>query len=222
MKILDTFAGAGGFSLGFEMAGCTITGAIEIDRWASETFKFNHPNSNVICDDITKLTNEYILSTFVNFDIILGGPPCQGFSICNKNSGDPKDPKNSLFEEFLRVGKVLDPKLMIMENVPHLVKAKTANKEKVIDIICSELEKMRFYVYYDILEATNYGIPQIRKRLFVIASKKQLENPFPKPTHILNSGENDLFSERLEKCPTLWDAISDLPEIEASVGWVER
>ncbi|MFK5969973.1 MAG: DNA cytosine methyltransferase [Candidatus Marithrix sp.] len=62
MKILDTFAGAGGFSLGFEMAGCTITGAIEIDRWASEAFKFN--NSNVICGDITKLTNEYILSTF--------------------------------------------------------------------------------------------------------------------------------------------------------------
>jgi len=224
MKILDTFAGAGGFSLGFEMAGCTITGAIEIDKWASETFKFNHPDSNVICDDITELTDDYILSAFGKEqpDIILGGPPCQGFSICNKNSGDPKDPKNSLFEEFLRVGKVLKPRIMIMENVPNLVKAKTANKEMVIDIICSELKKMGFYVYYDILEATDYGIPQIRKRLFVIASKKQLENPFPKPTHALNSGENDLFSEKLEKCPNLWDAISDLPEIEAREGSEEQ
>lgn len=224
MKILDTFAGAGGFSLGFEMAGCTITGAIEIDKWASETFKFNHPNSNVICDDITKLTDEYILSTFGKKqpDIILGGPPCQGFSICNKSSGDPKDPKNSLFEEFLRVGKVLKPKVMIMENVPNLVKAKTEKKEMVIDILCFELKKMGFYVYYDILEATDYGIPQIRKRLFVIASKKRLENPFPEPTHALNSGENDLFSEKLEKCPNLWDAISDLPEIEAREGSEEQ
>ncbi|MCK5538642.1 MAG: DNA cytosine methyltransferase [Bacteroidales bacterium] len=224
MKILDTFAGAGGFSLGFEMAGCEITGAIEIDKWASETFKFNHPNTNVICNDITKLTDKDILNLFGNEqpDIILGGPPCQGFSICNKNSGDPKDPKNSLFEEFIRVGRVLKPKIMIMENVPNLVKAKTANKEMVIDIICTELEKMGFYVYYDILEATNYGIPQIRKRLFVIASKKQLENPFPKPTHTLNSGKNDLLSEELEKCPSLWDAISDLPEIEAREGSEEQ
>ena len=224
MKILDTFAGAGGFSLGFEMAGCTITGAIEIDKWASETFKFNHPDSNVICDDITELTDEYILSAFGKEqpDIILGGPPCQGFSICNKNSGDPKDPKNSLFEEFIRIGKVLEPKIMIMENVPNLVKAKTANKEMVIDIICTELEKMGFYVYYNILEATDYGIPQIRKRLFVIASKKQLENPFPKPTHALNLDGNDQFSEKLEKCPNLWDAISDLPEIEAREGSEEQ
>ena len=130
MKIIDTFAGAGGFSLGFEMAGCKITGAIEMDRWASDTFKYNHPNANVICDDITKLTDKSILKLFgkENPDIILGGPPCQGFSICNKNSGDPKDPKNSLFEDFLRVGKLLNPSIMIMENVPNLVKAKNSQK----------------------------------------------------------------------------------------------
>jgi DNA (cytosine-5)-methyltransferase 1 len=222
MKVLDTFAGAGGFSLGFEMAGCTITGAIEIDRWASDTFEYNHPNATVICDDITKLSNEYILEKFGkdNPDIILGGPPCQGFSICNKNNGDPKDPRNSLFEEFLRIGSVLSPSIMIMENVPNLVKAKTSNKELVIDIICSELEKMGFFVYYDILEATDYGIPQIRKRLFVIASKKQLYNPFPEPTHTVR--KNDLFTRELKQCPTLWDAISDLPDIEARQGSEEQ
>jgi len=224
MKVIDTFAGAGGFSLGFEMAGCTISGAVEIDRWASDTFEYNHPNAIVVCDDITKLSSESILDKFAkdNPDIILGGPPCQGFSICNKNNGDPKDPRNSLFEEFLRIGRLLNPRVMIMENVPNLVKAKTANKEKVIDIIYSELEKMGFFVYDDILEATDYGIPQIRKRLFVIASKKQLDTPFPEPTHTVNTLKSDLFMKELKQCPNLWDAISDLPEIEARQGNEEQ
>lgn len=225
MKILDTFAGAGGFSLGFEMASCAITGAIEMDRWASDSFKHNHPKANVVCSDITKLSDESILERFSEDkpDIILGGPPCQGFSICNKNSGDSKDPRNSLFEEFLRIGKLLKPNIMIMENVPNLVKAKTSNKKKVINIICSKLEKMGFYVYYDILEATDYGIPQIRKRLFVIASKKPLKTPFPEPTHhIVDSKQLDLFTTNLKKCPNLWDAISDLPDIEARQGSEEQ
>jgi DNA (cytosine-5)-methyltransferase 1 len=224
MKVIDTFAGAGGFSLGFEMAGCTIVGAIEIDKWAYETFEYNHPNAKVVCADMIKLSNQSILKIFGEDspDIVLGGPPCQGFSICNKNNSDPKDPRNSLFKEFLRVGKVLNPKVMIMENVPNLLKAKTTHNEKVIDIICFELENMGFFVDYDILEATDYGIPQIRKRLFVIASKKRLDSPFPKTTHTVDTVKNDLFSNRLKPCPTLWDAISDLPDIEARQGSEEQ
>ena len=108
-------------------------------------------------------------------------------SICNKNSGDPKDPRNSLFEEFIRLGKILQPKMMIMENVPNLVKAKTENDELVLDIIKSELENLGFYVYSNILEAVNYGVPQIRKRLFVIASRIELNNPFPQITHSIDA-----------------------------------
>lgn len=96
--VLDTFAGAGGFSLGFELAGANVVGAIEIDSWASETFKFNHPDATVLQGDISKITDDSILEAFSRYkpDLILGGPPCQGFSICNKNNGDPKDPRNSL------------------------------------------------------------------------------------------------------------------------------
>ncbi len=218
MKVLDTFAGAGGFSLGFEMAGCEIVGAIEIDAWACETFSHNHPEATVIRASIEKLSDEEILEKFQNNkpDIVLGGPPCQGFSICNKNNGDPKDPRNTLFEEFIRVGKVLSPKIMIMENVPNLVKARTASKELVIEIIKKELESLGYFVYSKILEAVDYGVPQIRKRLFVIASEVALNNPFPKPTHAVSV--DDLFSVGLEKTPTLWEAISDLPEIEAREG----
>lgn len=218
-SVLDTFAGAGGFSLGFELAGAKAIGAIEIDSWACETFQFNHPHAEVMQGDITAMSDEEIVSRFGKFnpDIILGGPPCQGFSICNKNSGDPKDPRNSLFEEFIRVGRLLRPKVMIMENVPNLIKAKTENKELVVDIIANELRNLGYHVEYRILEATDYGVPQIRKRLVVIASQTKLLNPFPEKTHTAMSNP-DLLEGVFKKCPTLWDAISDLPEIEARKG----
>ncbi|VEJ53801.1 DNA cytosine methyltransferase [Pragia fontium] len=214
-NVLDTFAGAGGFSLGFELAGAQVIGAIEIDSWACDTFRANHPNSLVLQKDITTLDDEYILNLFGERkpDIILGGPPCQGFSICNKNSGDPKDPRNSLFEQFIRIGKIFKPKIMIMENVPNLIKAKTSNNELVIDIIEAELRSLGYFVYSKILNATDYGVPQIRKRLFVIASDVELAEPFPKATHTNN---NECLL--LDRCPTLWDAISDLPAIEAREG----
>ena len=218
-SVLDTFAGAGGFSLGFELAGAKVVGAIEMDSWACETFKFNHPQATVMQGDITAMTDEQIVNAFGKCkpDIVLGGPPCQGFSICNKNSGDPKDPKNSLFEEFIRVGRLLKPKVMIMENVPNLVKAKTESNDLVIEIIKNELRNLGYHVEHRILEATDYGVPQIRKRLVVIATQKKLENPFPEKTHSTMSTP-DLLEIGFKKCPTLWDAISDMPEIEAREG----
>ncbi|CNJ12952.1 DNA cytosine methyltransferase [Yersinia frederiksenii] len=214
IKVLDTFAGAGGFSLGFHLAGAEIIGAIEIDSWATETFSYNHPESLVIKKDISLFSDDEILSTFEGNkpDIILGGPPCQGFSIANKKNGDLKDPRNSLFEEFLRLGRLLSPAIMIMENVPNISKAKTAEGDLVVDIIKDELSSLGYYVYHDILEATDYGVPQIRKRLFIIASKKELACPFPKPTH------NKDGNYGLLRTPTLWEAISDLPKINAREG----
>ena len=222
IKILDTFAGAGGFSLGFEMAGCEIIGAIESDAWACDTFKFNHPNAIVIKKDIRKVTNKELLNKFSSAnkpDIILGGPPCQGFSICNKENGDPKDPRNSLFKEFIRTGKVLKPKVMIMENVANLIKARAESQDLVIDIIKDELEFLGYNVYIKLLEAVHYGVPQIRKRLFVIASIAKLETPFPKLTHQIVPDSKNGNSYKIKKTPTLWEAISDLPTINAREGF---
>jgi DNA (cytosine-5)-methyltransferase 1 len=219
MKVLDTFAGAGGFSLGFHLTGqFEIVGAIEYDQWAGDTFKFNHPESTVLVGDIQKFDKEYLLNKFEKPDIILGGPPCQGFSIANRKGGDPSDPRNSLFREFIRLGEIFDPQVMIMENVPNLIKAKTSNKELVIDIVVRELKDLGYNVYTKILNATDYGVPQIRRRLFVIASKQTLDNPFPKATHTLLDTSASLFEEHLKPTPSLWDAISDLPEINACQG----
>ena len=219
-RVLDTFAGAGGFSLGFHLSGYyDIVGAIEMDEWAASTFKYNHPEANVLVKSITEVSDEELKEQFKDIDFMLGGPPCQGFSICGKNPGDPKDPRNSLFKEFIRAARVLSPKVVVMENVPNLVKARTESKELVINIIKKELEDLGYKVDYTILEATNYGVPQIRKRLVIIGSKKELKEYFPAPTHTANpEGTGSLFGGTLKKCPTLWEAISDLPAIEACEG----
>jgi DNA (cytosine-5)-methyltransferase 1 len=220
MKVLDTFAGAGGFSLGFHLAGqYDIVGAIEHDQWAADTFKFNHPESKVLVGDIQQFSEDFLLETFLDKpEVILGGPPCQGFSIANKKAGDPADPRNSLFKEFVRLGKIFEPKIMIMENVPNLAKARTRDKELVVDIIIKELAELGYYVYHTILSAVDFGVPQIRKRLVVVASQNKLDNPFPEPTHSIGREQNTLWSWHLKPTPTLWDAISDLPPIEAREG----
>jgi DNA (cytosine-5)-methyltransferase 1 len=221
MKVLDIFSGSGGFSLGFKLAGYNIIGAIEEDKWAAETFQFNMKDANVLIGDIQKFSDDYLLEQFKDNkpDIILGGPPCQGFSICNKDSGNFKDIRNSLFQEFLRLGRIFSPDYLIMENVPNLVNSRTKSKDSILKIIVEELENLRYHVNWKILEATEYGIPQIRRRLFIIASKHQLKHPFPQPTHYLpESGQLNYLSDSLKICPTLWEAISDLPDIEASEG----
>ncbi len=220
LTVLDAFAGAGGFSLGFELAGFKVIGGIEIDSWASETFAHNHKDALVITRDIQLISDDELCDVFANRkpDILLGGPPCQGFSICRKNAGDPTDPRNSLFVEFLRVAKALQPRYVIMENVPNIENARTHTGESVLGIIKRELRVLDYHVTHSVLEATNFGIPQIRRRLFVVASVHELEVPFPPATHSVGGGVGDLFGGELERCPTLWEAISDLPELEAGEG----
>ena len=224
LKVLDVFSGAGGFSLGFSLAGCKIIGAIERDKWAADTFSYNHPNATMLLGDIQSFSDEYLESAFPDKpDIIIGGPPCQGFSVCTKNAGDPKDPRNTLFVEFIRMAKIFGPRFMVMENVPNIVKAKTKHNERVVDIIKYEFEKLGYLVYYTTLNATDYGVPQIRQRFFLIASKEPLSTPFPKPTHYAADPDVQLTiagfdDQALLLCPTLWDAISDLPEINAREG----
>jgi DNA (cytosine-5)-methyltransferase 1 len=136
-SVLDLFAGAGGFSLGFEMAGCFIKGAIERDSWACETFAANHPDAVVLKGDLEAISDEDIKRTFGQdgIDIVVGGPPCQGFSVCRRGAQDPNDPRNTLFMEFVRVCKLLKPRLVVMENVPNLLKATITDGTSVIDVI---------------------------------------------------------------------------------------
>ncbi|MEZ0286723.1 MAG: DNA cytosine methyltransferase [Candidatus Paceibacterota bacterium] len=210
-NVFDSFAGAGGFSLGFAQAGFNIVGANEIDNWACQTFQHNHPTSTVIEGDITEIPDSKLLNAIPQqIDILLGGPPCQGFSIANSKGGDPKDPRNSLFKEFLRLGKVFKPSVIVMENVPNIIKAKTSEGEFVVDIIESELQALGYFTEKRVLQATDYGVPQIRRRFILVGTLKKIDKFFPEPTHGI---DGNLLN--LPRCPTLWEAISDLPSIEA-------
>lgn len=215
--VFDVFSGAGGFSCGFEMAGCSVIGAVEHDRWAADTFAYNHPAAKMFLGDIESFSDEALRAQMQRPDIIIGGPPCQGFSVCVKNAGDPKDPRNSLFVEFIRMARIFSPTVLVMENVPNIVKAKTKSGVEVVSIIREEFEAMGYHVYYDVLSASDYGVPQMRQRFILIASKQELKEPFPPKTHFVSDGISENV-DGLKRCPVLWDAISDLPDIEAHEG----
>ena len=122
------------------------------------------------------------------------------------------------------MAKIFSPPVMVMENVPNIAKAKTKSGERVVEIIRKEFERLGYYVYSTILSASDYGVPQMRQRFVLIASKQELIKPFPTATHHVVDKSNqqttlfDYVNEGLLPCPTLWEAISDLPDIEACEG----
>lgn len=210
MNVIDLFAGCGGLSLGFEMAGFNIPLAIEKDEWASETYKKNHCNTKVITGDITQITNLSDLIDRKNLPIdgIIGGPPCQGFSLSGNR--DKNDPRNSLFMEFVRFVKFYKPKFFVMENVTGILSMKTKDNLKVKDLILKEYDNAGYNVKICKLNAAEFGVPQSRIRIVFIGIRKDIyfkENEI-EPTPFLFG----------EKQITVEQAIMDLPQIEAGEG----
>ncbi len=168
-RILDLFAGCGGFSQGFTEAGCEVIAFVEQWQSAVATFQQNHPYAQLIGTDITKIKNDDLLKYYKKIDIIIGGPPCQGFSLCGNR--DPKDKRNQLYKHFLRFVEVIEPIYVVLENVPGLLTMRDTDGEKIIHKIVEKFIENDYSVTYKILDAANYGVPQHRKRLFIIARK---------------------------------------------------
>lgn len=213
MHIIDLFAGCGGLSTGFEMAGFDIPLAIEKDEWASETYQFNHDKTKVITGDITKIKNvKKYLNKNTKIDGVIGGPPCQGFSLSGKR--DPKDPRNSLFMDFIRIVKEVKPKFFMMENVPGILSMKTAKNESVVELIMNEYKKAGYNAKYEILNAAEFGVPQTRMRVVFIGIREDIK-----------FDEKDLFPKGKyfdKKQVTIKQAIMDLPQLEAGQGSEEQ
>lgn len=219
LSTFDVFAGAGGFSLGFSFAGYRSKAAIEYDAWACDTLRENHTDMKIVQGDIRSITDSELADLGSDTDILLGGPPCQGFSVANNSAGDPKDPRNSLFMEFLRTAAVCQPRAILMENVPGLLRRKTASGGRVIDLISSEFEGIGYVPHVAVLQAKDFGVPQIRPRLFVLGLRTEVSHPFPEATHGASSGTLELFSsDQLLPYTTIDDAISDLPKLKAREG----
>lgn len=212
--VLDLFCGAGGMSLGFKNAGCKILGGIDQNKYAVETHHQNFPNSKLIlkAQDICQIKKLDKLGLEVGeVDIVIGGPPCQVFSRVGigkmKDLGQDieADPRNFLYKQFVRFVRHYQPLCFVMENVDNL-----ANKDEVLYNICKEFKSKKqgnpgYRVEYRVLDASKYGVPQKRLRLFIIGVRNDLaiDPPFP--------------VKEKKKLVSVGQAIQDLPELDPLV-----
>ena len=196
--VLDLFAGCGGFSCGFAHAGCHVVAFVEQWQPAINTFLKNHPEAILLGRDITQMPNGKFLPLQGKIDVIIGGPPCQGFSMCGKR--DPKDKRNQLYKEFLRVVKIIQPKTIVIENVRGLLSMKGHKQEKIINNILHDLIELDYFVSYKLLKASDYGVAQNRERLFIIGHRL------------------DLFPQPEGKQKNVLEAIADLPNEETELN----
>jgi DNA (cytosine-5)-methyltransferase 1 len=219
-KIISLFSGAGGMDIGFEMAGFQTAVAVEHDISCCETLKKNRPNLTVINGDITQLSTEEILKAGglkpTEPALVIGGPPCQSFSLAGKRMG-MDDPRGKLVLEFIRVVKESLPTVFVMENVRGMV---NWQEGKAIDAIINEISEPIFFegkeymykVNKAILNAVNYGVPQYRERVFIVGNRLNKNFSFPEPTHAnSNRGALTLFGSPKQRLKTVWDSIGDLP-----------
>ncbi|OGC41997.1 hypothetical protein A2Y85_06980 [candidate division WOR-3 bacterium RBG_13_43_14] len=207
LRAVDLFAGAGGLSLGFENAGFEVIFAVENDICSAETYRMNRNGRNreVILSDISQINFTDTLKKFRlkrgEIDILLGGPPCQGFSTSNMKTRTADNPKNHLFKEFLRAVKEIYPKWILFENVSGIA---SFEKGKVIEIINSELSDLGYLCTWDIINSADYGVPQVRKRFFLIGSRMVVKFQFPPPS----------CGDGKKPYTTVHNAVSDLTLLE--------
>lgn len=179
--VVDLFSGAGGLTYGFVENNYKILFGVEHDNNAAKTYSANYDHP-MINQDITKLDADELVLKYGKCDVIIGGPPCQGFSMAGKR--DNKDPRNSLFMDYLRFVKAFEPKYFVLENVPGILTMKTATNELVKDIICKEVHNLGYSIKYQKLYAPDFGIPQKRRRVIFLGWRNdQIEPNFPIPTH---------------------------------------
>jgi len=171
LNIIDLFCGCGGLSLGFKLAGYNIAGGVDINKEAIDTFNANFPNANGICFDLLKMDSTQIIKAFgelKNIDVIIGGPPCQGFSSANRYNNEEDDDRNKLFFEFVKFVDLADPKAIVIENVRGIV---TSNNGYAKDRIYEIFESRGYKVNHQVLDTSSYGVPQKRLRNFFVMTK---------------------------------------------------
>jgi len=197
---LDLFCGCGGLSLGFEKAGINVI--MGIDSWqdAIKTFNYNHKKAKGLCRDLSKIEPQEVENELnhKNVDIIIGGPPCQGFSVAGKRIID--DERNKLYKNFVKFVSYYKPKAFVLENVPNIL---SIGGGIVRDSILKDFEDLGYTVQYKVLMASDYGTPQNRRRAIFVGLKDG-KFEFPKKT--------------VENYTTSFDALSDLPENSVEDG----
>lgn len=216
LNVVSLFAGAGGMDLGFMQAGFDIVWANDFNADAVKTYRRNI-GDHIILGDVTQMDLKESLPLNKEIDLVIGGFPCQGFSV-NNTKRNMEDKRNFLYLELLKVIKLTQPKFFVAENVKGLL---SMEKGKVIKMIVNDFEKLGYKVDYKVLNALEYGVPQARERVIIIGNRIGTENPFPKKTHALPNSNIDIFSienTKLQDAITVKEAIGFLSDIEIQNG----
>lgn len=225
--VIDLFCGTGGFSHGFELTDhFDVTVGIDLLPDRIETFSANHPKADAICGDIYRIKTSTIAKSDPNPDVIIGGPPCQGFSSIRPfRTLTENDERNNLFEQFALVVSALRPRWFVLENVVGLL---THKQGRTLATMLDIFNEVGYTVEWKVLNAALYGLPQRRERLIVVGNRDGKHFQWPLPTHYL--GENfrsmagkangqvhqlDLFESELLPAVSVIDAIGDLPAVVA-------
>lgn len=194
IKVLDLFCGCGGMSFGFHLAGFEIVAGIDSWSDALVTFEKNHVGSKIILADLFKdkpKTINHVIDSKI--DVIVGGPPCQGFSIAGKRMID--DPRNLLYKSFVEFVEEIKPIAFVMENVPNII---SINNGLVKNQIIEDFYNLGYNIEVQVLNASEFGVPQNRRRAFFVGIKRTLNRKYQ-------------FPEKSSKIVTTKEAISDLP-----------
>ncbi len=192
---IDIFSGAGGLSLGAEMAGIKISYGIEINSSAAKSFTRNHKGAQVLQGDIKDIDPASLKQGNDPVFIIMGGPPCQGFSMSNTRTRNMENEKNFLFLEFVRFVKELKPTWFVLENVWGLTNINEGKTQTMIEDCFRALD---YEVSSKVLWASDYGVPQKRNRFFMVGNRHGIKFEFP---------------EKFDKIVTVNEAIGDLPDL---------
>ena len=186
LKVIDLFCGCGGLSEGFRLAGYTIVGGVDFNAPAIKTFNKNFPEAKGICCDLLNMDQSKIVQEFGDLseiDVIIGGPPCQGFSAANRYKIEGEDPRNKLFFEFVKFVDLAKPKAIVIENVRGIV---TSNNGYAKDRIYEIFESRGYSVNHRILNASDYGVPQRRLRNFFVMIRSDVKFDFDNLTKVKN------------------------------------
>jgi len=222
---IDLFCGAGGLSLGFQKAGFKCVAALDNFEAAIQTHKYNFPDCLSIHDSIENVKPEQIKDKInKKVDLIIGGPPCPTFStighakIKSLNRDIYEDKRNKLFIDFLKYVEFFQPKFFVMENVPNFITKYNGEVfNAALELINSMKGDYEVVTPVQILNAGHYGVPQLRKRMFLVGHKPGFKFKYPIHTHYIEekSKQKDIFSNssKLPKAVNVFNAISDLPKI---------
>ena len=222
---ISLFSGAGGLDIGFRRAGFDVKLAVEQDPSCCDTLRANSIETKVLQADISKVSGDQLLELSGiqkgELHCLFGGPPCQSFSLAGKRQG-LADPRGQMLVEFIRLVREIQPKVFVLENVKGMLNWANGEVIKFLELEfgATEVGKVEYRIAYKVLNASGFGAPQHRERIFVVGNCMSKEMKFPEPTHGAEDGK--LIFLKRKPFVSVGDAFKGLPEVSSPSKVAQR